>query len=516
MNAITIARSKHRTTALLLHNWRQTLHGRQEQKVTKHRPALKKFLICLPALWLCASASADTTTHHYTITVDYTLSRLSVEARFSQPVKSVAARSRNAGKYLLDVRECGEDTNIRMRNRRMMLPDNGIQCLNYTVDLERASKEYRYARELSRNNIVVSPSYWLWRPELYRDTTIQANFRLPDGVQVSVPWQQLDESRTSFLLGQSPENASSPAVFGRFDYREIEVPGATLRVSLIEGNTLMNNEAIASWVRAAATDVSLTYGRFPSPSPQVVVVPVADSHSAVPFGQVIRDGGETVELTVDPEETLQEFLADWKATHEFSHLMLPYITRDHRWISEGFAQYYQNVLLTRSGAYDEKYAWQKIYDGLERGRKSRPELSPNAAASSGSRSGGMKVYWAGAAIALLADVQLRERSGGEEGLNDVLGRFQNCCLPSQKTWTGPELFAKLDTLISEPLFVPLYRRYADTAGFPNTSDVLTRLGVSVGDGEIHLKRNAELTDIRESITETDTAAARWRDRLAAN
>jgi predicted metalloprotease with PDZ domain len=196
--------------------------------------------------------------------------------------------------------------------------------------------------------------------------------------------------------------------------------------------------------------------------------------------------------------------------------MLPYITRDHRWISEGFAQYYQNVLLTRSGAYDENYAWQKIVDGLERGRLSRPELSPNGAAADGRRSGGMKVYWAGAAVALIADVELRERSDGAEGLSDVLGRFQKCCLPAREIWTGPEFFEKLDTFLTEPLFVPLYRRYAETAGFPDTSDVLARLGVSVSNGKVSLKRNAELARYRDAITETDSMTAAWRNQLAAN
>jgi len=49
--------------------------------------------------------------------------------------------------------------------------------------------------------------------------------------------------------------------------------------------------------------------------------------------------------------------------------MLPYLDRRQRWISEGFSQYYQNVLLARSGAYDDLYAWQKLYEGYERGRK---------------------------------------------------------------------------------------------------------------------------------------------------
>ncbi len=473
-------------------------------------------LLCLSILCCSNTASAEAATHFYTITVDDTLSRLSVEAHFAHPIDSITARSRHARRFLLDARECGDDENFRLHNRRLMFPDKGIACLNYTVDLERAAEEYRFARELSARNIVASPSLWLWRPRLRNGTRIRARFHLPTDVRVSVPWQAIDASGTEFLFGRSPENASSPVVFGRFDYREIDIPGSTLRVSLVEGRTPMDNDAIADWVKATAMDVSLAYGRFPSPSPQVVVVPVAGSRSAVAFGQVIRDGGETVELTVDPDESLEEYLSDWKATHEFSHLMLPYITRAQRWISEGFAQYYQNVLLAKAGAYDETYAWQKIYDGLERGRLSRPELSPNEAASKGDRSGGMKVYWSGAALALIADVELRKRSGGEEGLSDVLGRFQHCCLPSPDIWSGPEFFAKLDTLISQPLFMPLYKKYANTAGFPDTSDLLVRLGVSMSGGEISLNRNAELRSIRDSITETDSTTPPWRSALSSN
>ena len=477
-------------------------------------------LLVLLFLGTSGPASAEPITHQYTVSVDYSMSRLWVEARFSHAVDSVTARSRDAGKFLLDVRGCGDDQQIRIRNRRMMLPEHGISCMNYTVDLERAAKEHRYGSLLASDNIIVSPSYWLWRPELRNGTAIRIEFRLPENVQVSVPWRELERDSPVYLLSKSPESAYAPAVFGNFDYRELEVPGATLRVSLLNGVHEMDNDSIVQWINATATDVSLAYGRFPNPSPQIVVIPVgnsrSNSRSAVPFGRVIRDGGETVELQVDQTQTLEALLGDWTATHEFSHLMLPYIDRKHRWISEGFAQYYQNVLLTRSGAYDDLYAWQKIYDGYERGRQSRPELSPNEAAAGGVRSGLMKVYWSGAALALMADVKLREQSGGEETLDVVLGRLQQCCLPSNRTWSGTDLFAKMDSLTRYPVFMQLYRRYADTAGFPDVRPLIERLGLSVSNGKVRLRRHAELAGIRLAITETDAAAADWRHQLAAN
>jgi predicted metalloprotease with PDZ domain len=181
--------------------------------------------------------------------------------------------------------------------------------------------------------------------------------------------------------------------------------------------------------------------------------------------------------------------------------MLPLVRERHRWISEGFASYYQNVLMSRAGRYTEREAWTKLHEGFERGRASRPELSPNNAAAQGVRQARMKIYWSGAAIALLADIELRERSGGRESLDTALDRLQKCCLPSERTWSGTELFTKLDSLVDGPVFMPLYRRHANNTGFPNLRPVFERLGVDIEDDKVRIHRGAELAHIRDAITE---------------
>lgn len=483
--------------------------------VTVRQPGVR----CAAAVVACALASgADAATHRYTVTVDDAMRSLTVEAHYEHVVDTVTARSRSAGKYLSSVSACGEETEIRMRNRRMLLPQGGLSCLTYTVDLHRAAGEYRNSPNLADQNIVVSPSYWLWRPELVGETTIQVDFRLPEDVQVSVPWQPVDDTGKRFVIGRSPESAFAPAIFGEFDQRNVDVPGATLRVSLLETSLPMDNDAIMDWVQAAASGISLAYGRYPNPSPQVVVIPISSTRSSspVPFGRVIRDGGETVELFVNPDQPISSFYEDWTATHEFSHLMVPYLHREYRWISEGLAQYYQNLLLARSGAYSGQEAWQKIHAGLERGRKSRPELSPNDAASGQLWGARMKVYWSGAALALMADVTLRERSGGSESLDTVLERLQACCLPSETTWSGPEFFEKLDALAGEPVFMPLYRRHADTAGFPDTAALFERLGLDVQDDDLRIRERAELAHIREAMVRPTLPDDSRRAPLATN
>ena len=127
----------------------------------------------------------------------------------------------------------------------------------------------------------------------------------------------------------------------------------------------------------------------------------------------------------------------------------------------------------------------------------------------------MKLYWSGAALALLADVELRQRSAGEESLDTVLERLQRCCLPSDRAWSGPEFLTRLDALAGEPVFMPLYRRYADTSGFPDTSTVFAELGIVVDDGDVAL-HDAELAPIRERIMQQRQDVAAWRRGLATD
>ncbi len=442
--------------------------------------------------------------HEYTVTVDEGLSLLSVEARFDRRINNLRARSNQAGRYVSQITDCESNEALARRDRRLLLPERGIRCLAYRVDLERAARAERRNAALAKDNVVLSSSLWLWRPPIYGDDSIDIRFELPDDMRVSVPWQTIPGAEHHFRLSASPRSGQGLVAFGHFDYREIPVAGAVLRVAMMTPRSGVNGRRFFDWVRDAATQITLAYGRFPNPSPQVVVLPVGRSawnrNSAVLFGRVLRDGGESVELFVNEHRPIGEFYADWTATHEFSHLMLPYVTNRQRWISEGFAQYYQNVLMARAGTYSPQMAWQKLYEGFERGRQSRPELSPNEASSRGVGRATMKIYWSGAVLALIADVELRRRSDGRESLDDVLDRLQACCLPSARVWNGRELFVKLDTLVDEPLFLALYESHADEQGFPDFMPTLDRLGVHVERGTVTFSDDAEFADLRKTIT----------------
>jgi len=279
---------------------------------------------------------------------------------------------------------------------------------------------------------------------------------------------------------------------------------ATLNIEVRQPVDERKAAEIIEWIEATANDVKLVYGRFPNPKAKIIVIPTTEnswgSDSAVIFGRVTRRRGETVELFVNPDRPIEEYYADWTATHEFSHLMLPLLNKRYRWISEGFASYYQNVLMARAGHYTQEFAWRRLIDGFERGRESRPDLSLNEAAAGGIRYARMKVYWSGAAIALFADIELRRRSGGTQSLDTVLGQLQACCLPSTTQWSGQKLFRKLDSFLESPVFMPLYLEYANAEGFPDFAPALAELGIDVTGSNVILRDNRPLSRIRQEIS----------------
>ncbi len=480
---------------------------------------LRLAVLSLGLLWVAAPSSA----HEYVVEVDNSARLLKVRATFDEPVK-VALGSRRAARYVRQLRRCDSDESLRLRRGRVQTSE---RCLQYSVTLNKSANDSR-TRERYANvrDIVTNPDNWLMLPN-DEDTLIRVAFVLPKGVNVSVPWQPLEDvafaqpvlaalknSSTTRLEGYAfrHREISSNAItaFGRFQRINIPVSGGELRVALLRTKHKTAADKLKHWLSDAAYNVSQAHGKFPMRSTQVVVVPVNDrAAEPVPFGHVIRNGGEAVQFFVDTDWSVDSFLSDWTATHEFSHLLMPYV--GDRWVSEGFASYYQNVLMARGEVYSPSKAWRKLYEGYGRGRMSAPGMSPRSASM---RNGGlMKVYWSGAAIALMGDVQLRELSDNAESLDTAMRKVRLCCLPSRKAYRDIEFLELLDSKTNYTVFTDLYRDYANSAGFPDVRELFRRMGIRTG-GEVTLV-NAELAHIRDAIMQPRPIARTSSSSFAA-
>jgi predicted metalloprotease with PDZ domain len=194
---------------------------------------------------------------------------------------------------------------------------------------------------------------------------------------------------------------------------------------------------------------------------------------------VQRGGGDAVHLYIDQRRPAEEFMADWVLVHELSHLLHPNIVARDRWLSEGIASYYQNVLRARAGLMSTQWAWNKLHAGFERGVRGTPRgrsLAEVSETMMRDRSF-MRVYWSGAAIALLADVELRRRSKGAQSLDTALAAFRDCCLPADRSWSARELMRQLDRRTGTTVFMALYREHIDADGFPDLGALYGELGL---------------------------------------
>ena len=436
--------------------------------------------------------------HIYRVQVAEDLSSVAVQAQFAEPVRSLRARDGQVAE-LSGLSGC-DAGRLRIRGNRIS-NDESLQCVSYRYPLR---DQTRRGAPLTSSAVVVSaPSEWLWVPVLEDNASVRIELSLPSAAIASVPWQPL--AANVFELKRSPQSSTASVVFGSFEEHQLDVAGSSLRVALIDGERrTLNTRKMLDWLSVAAGDVASVSGRFPEPDLQVIVQPAQPrdpraGDSAVPFGYVIRDGGDAVRFFVDAGRPLEDYLEDWTATHEFAHLLLPYVRSSQKWISEGFASYYQNVLLARRGVYSEQEVWQRLVRSFASAAAVSDPPSLNQTGSRPFWDVRMLIYWSGAAIALHADTRLRLLSDGEESLDTVLARLQGCCLPSDRAWRGEELFRKLDELSPYPVFVELYERFADAPGMPPLDALYEQLGVVTGQRQIRLRDDAALASIRREI-----------------
>ena len=432
----------------------------------------------------------------YELDVSDDLASVSVRALLPDDGRPLKA-SDGQTSLLEDLRSC---SGVAIRPGEGLIPTEGAAgCLSYRYPL--LAQSGRRSPPVAADVKVTTPGEWLWLPELEPSERVTIDLLVPAWSAISVPWRPLGGGR--YELSPSPGSATGTAVFGRFALLTLDSGGGQLQIAALDGPDLrLQHEKVLEWLAVAAADVAGVSGRFPNPSVQVLVQPVrSHGNSPVPFGYVIRDGGEAVRFYVDPDRSIDDYHADWTATHEFAHLLLPYVRSREKWVSEGFASYYQNVLLARRGTYDEEEVWARLSRSFGRADAVADPPRLDRLHERSFRDVRMLVYWSGAALALKADIRLRELG---PSLDQVLAQLATCCLPSQRIWTAAEFFEQLDAFSPEPVFVPLYQAFMDDRGMPDLEPLYRDLGIRLRGGAIELHSEGRLVAVREAIMRPET------------
>ncbi len=440
----------------------------------------------------------------YTVIVAPDLSDLKVEACFREgPPEYLHTSSDTAGSYLEAVYVADQKMNGWKRYDRIdlrYLPDN--QCVSYVVDLKRAATNMRRRQTRYRGNdaVFLTIAAWLWLPDASMEKSdILVRFEHPEDFKISTPWplRHRNSTETEYRLVWTPGYWRGVTVFGRFWSEELVVPGSRLRLAILHGQPQARLEDVMQWIEHGAMALTKLYGRFPLPSPQIMVVPIGHSRGPVPWGQVSRGGGTASYLFIDQTRPITEHIDDWTLTHELSHMIHPFMGDSGSWWAEGLASYYQNVLQARIGTLSEQRAWEKLHEGFQRGiKQTRRGTSLEQASIKRGWGQIMRVYWSGAAIALLADLELRKQG---KTLDFAMSEFQKCCLPSDRLWSTAEYMLKLDELTHSKIFFQLYNKYIHNDNFPDMEDAYEQLGLIPKRGKLKFNDDFTAKQLRKNI-----------------
>ena len=221
---------------------------------------------------------------------------------------------------------------------------------------------------------------------------------------------------------------------------------------------------LIDWVEAVSDGVQSLVGPFPF-DVQIRFVRV-DYGEPVPWANTLRGATQGVRFHVDPTHPLETFLLDWTAAHELSHLVVPYLGREHSWFAEGFASYMQYQVMQSMGVIsaeeaDDRYRQKiaKAASEYEYDDRSVVDAAPQLRAERKYP----VMYWGGAVFFLQLDRALGAR--GDDGLVELVAEYLRCCRTSRDSLEG--LVNDLDALIGEALVAQRLEAFRNTRGFPD-------------------------------------------------
>jgi hypothetical protein len=449
-------------------------------------------------------------THQYVVSVNKALTKVDVTICFDgKAPEYLVVDYKKATKNLIDFPKADKG-HIEFQGRYWKtknLKDDA--CIQYQSNIASHLYHPKSIRQKAKKISFQSDNTWLWLPESFLDNeSAEITFNLPRNYQVSVPWRSVAQKESHrmkrFSIGQTPHDWGFTMLLGEFKLEKIRLNKTDISLAILPNLKQKNN--LKKWVEDTFKSLNEYGGGIDLSHLQVILLENRRfKKGPVPWGDVKRGGGVGIRFVVNSKKTIDEFYSDWTATHEFAHLLLPRIEHQDSWMSEGLASYLQNILMAQSGHITQQQAWQKIYEGFQRGIKgTKKTTSETLLQATKSRNKGerysrtMRIYWSGAAYFLNADLQLRQLTKGNLGLSDILLKLNKCCVSFTKEWRGEELVSKLDELSETDIFSSLYRETAYSENFPPTDKIFQTLGLKVVDKKVSLLTSGD-TEIRTSI-----------------
>lgn len=277
--------------------------------------------------------------------------------------------------------------------------------------------------------------------------------------------------------------------FEEMPQKALAVGQARIDIAIGPGDLILSETELLAWIERSAKSVARYYGRFPTKRLNLLVLPTEGR--GVPFGQTWGDPA-AIRIRVGSEADEAALKADWVMVHEMVHLAFPQLKRRHNWLSEGLAVYVESIARIHSGDLTEEFVWREFRDRMPKGLPQPGDKGLDNTPTWG------RTYWGGAIFCLLADVEIRKRTGNAKGLQHAL-RAVNQAADHNASWPIEQALEIADAAVGGSVLMDQYRRMKDKPESPDLEALWLDLGVGGKDGVLSLSSQAPLASVREAI-----------------
>ncbi len=280
---------------------------------------------------------------------------------------------------------------------------------------------------------------------------------------------------------------------------QLKSGAATIDVTLDPAPSADLRRLVLNWIATAARAVTTYYTRFPVPN--VAIAVNFQDGKGVDSGRTFGWKRAHISISVGRATTAGGFADDWTMTHEMVHLAFPGVTRDHHWIEEGLATYVEPIARARAGDLRPQKVWGDMFDAMAQGLPKSGDRGLDFTPTWG------RTYWGGALYCLLADIEIRKRTGNRLGLEDAMRGILKAGGNIEVDWPLARALQVGDQAVGVPVLEELYAQMKATPVKPDLPQLWKDLGVSRQAGVIVFDESAPLASIRRAITAPASGAS---------